>query len=1060
MPSPLLRSLVIASGILLMSVPGTRADDPAAARFRGTGTADPIRIDNVATVAGKVAGQAGIRCDVAWEHSWRAAWKVPAEAHGGTTPLDLENWDAAWLFAKYRTPGADGWSPATLSATAADHAAPPAARLDVGLADDGKTAAGVFAFRAAAGAGPNDWKGITLRWLHAADGVADPAAVEVKVFAIKMVYVPECSFWLGDGATEFIAAQFSAGDSSAPYRMESEAELTLGGTDPRNLGNRDTIGQWMRSDDFTSGTPQTLPAQFPKGYAAFYCMRHELTEGQVVEYLNSLSSQTQKANPAMFGEEKNRSYHNTPMAGITVEKFWTSGTPAVYTTQTPDVACNYVMAYEGRAYAAWAGLRPMTELEYEKAARGPLKPIPDEYAWGSTALVGAEKSAPPTCPRGGYVVANAGRPDERITWQGEKGPDATRGNAVWLGATRCEGRSTTPPDAVQRPLRVEIFATPESDRIAAGASYWGIMELAGNVAERVIPVGNISGRRFTGGHGVPQPPSVSFGSGGGLRRPEEWSWGTGVRGGSMNSGNRTLVVSDRQQVSLASPVIPTRHRSHNNGVGFRCVRTARIVPRPAAAGETALTPLHLNYSEQVQGATSGWEADALVTIKNLVVAPRDDRTATLTFDISWPMSWRTEHNHDAAWVFFKANGAGTGWRHVKLVADRVINPTGYGQADVAGTTKVDCIVPDGPDGSTGLFVRRAAPGKGPMEAQRVTVVCAAESVKNLAAGKDQVRGLGVPMVYVPEGAFSLGSYGAEVGAFYECGDGKTPVTAYRVTGPGPIPVGRQPGRLWARNHGGALQEGEIPATYPNGYAAFYCMRFHLTPSLYADMLNMIDPKIAERLYPPKDRHTFNKTVYSGKNGHVHKGEDGVYVGRPGRERGGPGCFGISWADGATFAAWAGLRPMTELELEKAVRGPRKPAPEEIGPSYWGISGFGGEDWDAFKGDPQCERPVTAGPAGLRFKATHGMGTTTLPADWPQADAVGSGVRCSHYSSDNLERLRGLVESPGFFQPTVSGDCELTRARLADRLFAGIPDPERLWSHKWRGVRTSPKGVGP
>ena len=69
MPSPLLRSLVIASGILLMSVPGTRADDPAAARFRGTGTADPIRVENVAKVAGSAAGQSGIRCDVAWEHS-------------------------------------------------------------------------------------------------------------------------------------------------------------------------------------------------------------------------------------------------------------------------------------------------------------------------------------------------------------------------------------------------------------------------------------------------------------------------------------------------------------------------------------------------------------------------------------------------------------------------------------------------------------------------------------------------------------------------------------------------------------------------------------------------------------------------------------------------------------------------------------------------------------------------------------------------------------------------------------------------------------------------------
>jgi hypothetical protein len=74
--------------------------------------------------------------------------------------------------------------------------------------------------------------------------------------------------------------------------------------------------------------------------------------------------------------------------------------------------------------------------------------------------------------------------------------------------------------------------------------------------------------------------------------------------------------------------------------------------------------------------------------------------------------------------------------------------------------------------------------------------------------------------------------------------------------------------------------------------------------------------------------------------------------------------------------------------------------------------------------------------------------------------VGSALRCSHYSSTNLERLRGLVEPPGFFQPTSITFVELPRTRLSDRLFAGVADPERLWSHKWRGVRTAPKGVDP
>ena len=39
------------------------------------------------------------------------------------------------------------------------------------------------------------------------------------------------------------------------------------------------------------------------------------------------------------------------------------------------------------AYLDWAALRPMTELEYEKIARGSAEAIvPGEYAWGSTSI--------------------------------------------------------------------------------------------------------------------------------------------------------------------------------------------------------------------------------------------------------------------------------------------------------------------------------------------------------------------------------------------------------------------------------------------------------------------------------------------------------------------------------------------------------------------------------------------------------------------------------------------------------------------------------------------------
>ena len=44
---------------------------------------------------------------------------------------------------------------------------------------------------------------------------------------------------------------------------------------------------------------------------------------------------------------------------------------------------NYVSFTDGLAFTDWAALRPITELEYEKAARGPSEPIDAEFVWGT-----------------------------------------------------------------------------------------------------------------------------------------------------------------------------------------------------------------------------------------------------------------------------------------------------------------------------------------------------------------------------------------------------------------------------------------------------------------------------------------------------------------------------------------------------------------------------------------------------------------------------------------------------------------------------------------------------
>ncbi len=573
--------MAILCGLLLAGALGAIADDNADARFKGTGRADPIRIENVRRVDGPAAGQSSITFDLAWDHSWRAAWEVDEKQHGGKGALKLESWDAAWVFVKFRRPGADSYSHAMLSTKQADHRAPAAAALDVGLTDDDRNAIGVFVYRKAAGHGPNDFKGVTLRWLHGAD---TPADVDLRVFALEMVHVPSCAFWAGDGSTDHVKGQFSAGYSTHPFRIESERALTLGGETADTLNNRDTAGMFLsNSDDFNSDEPRALPAQFPKGYKAFYCMRHEITQQQYVDFLNTLSYNGQRDRTERAGKDKKgpeapagtlvllNSKSTGQRTGIKVAvpgvaevsepvvikrgTFVATGTgttpgkPAVYETDAPHVALNCIMTLDGAMFAAWAGLRPMTELEFEKACRGPLKPVPNEYAWGTDGIAGMEPNS------GHYVLQNAGKPDETVVWEGGSGPDATHGNAPFMGTN----------DKLAGPLRVGIFATPTSDRVSSGASYWGILDLTGNLMECPVSVGNPAGRAFPGNHG----------DGG------DSPWAGlyfGIRGGGYGSGshymgyggNENFRISNRFVASMPGLYGGVRHFA----LGFRCVRTA------------------------------------------------------------------------------------------------------------------------------------------------------------------------------------------------------------------------------------------------------------------------------------------------------------------------------------------------------------------------------------------------------------------------------------------------------------------------------------------------------
>jgi formylglycine-generating enzyme required for sulfatase activity len=255
-------------------------------------------------------------------------------------------------------------------------------------------------------------------------------------------------------------------------------------------------------------------------------MKYEVTQQQYVDFLNTLT-QTQATA---------RKHTLDPLA----DRYAITGTTVGnYSTNNPNVACNYLGWADDAAYADWSGLRPMTELEFEKACRGPLAAVTGEYAWGTAAVAGSA-----------YTLSGDGTASEGIATN----YSTTAGNAIY-GSTQVSGNNG--------PVRVGIFANETSGRVSAGASYWGIMELSGNLWERPVTIGNETGRAFTGTHG--DGVLDSSGDANAATWPVTDAVGAGWRGGSWVNGTFYVQVSDRVYAGYSDS-------SRYGELGFRAVR--------------------------------------------------------------------------------------------------------------------------------------------------------------------------------------------------------------------------------------------------------------------------------------------------------------------------------------------------------------------------------------------------------------------------------------------------------------------------------------------------------
>jgi len=447
---------------------------------------------------------------ISWENSWRVT----------TGP---KNWDAVWVFIKRQAcSNTNIWASQLLSTTSADHSN-SGTLLTVDAVNDGM---GVFIRRASTTTATGNISSttITLKLNTTASNtsplITTSANDNFKVMGMEMVYVPEGEFFLGDGRSTN-SNNFSAGNNAnTPLKIDAAKQ---------NAG----LGvSTVYCNTFAYGCPSALPSTFPLGFKGYYCMKYELAVSAYVDFLNCLTYDQQAVKLAKRGAN----YPNNVGAGFTdgwqtlnvvVSVAGTYNTvPATFTQGSGSYyrPMHQLNWQDLASYLDWSGLRPMTEFEFEKACRGnnagiANNAVPNEYPWGNTTIY-------QTTSGSDYAAAN-----ERYNSYGQQGP-ATYNWADW--GTWSPMRSGAPA------------AYPNATRTQAGATYYGIMEMGGNIFEQCVGGGSgYDYSTFTTSNGDGALTNLGLANVTGWPANGGVKSGTILRGGSFQYGPEYIRVSDR-----------------------------------------------------------------------------------------------------------------------------------------------------------------------------------------------------------------------------------------------------------------------------------------------------------------------------------------------------------------------------------------------------------------------------------------------------------------------------------------------------------------------------------
>ncbi|MCA9697837.1 MAG: hypothetical protein KC431_09965, partial [Myxococcales bacterium] len=207
---------------------------------------------------------------------------------------------------------------------------------------------------------------------------------------------------------------------------------------------------------------------------------------------------------------------------------------------------------------------------YEKACRGPLPALADEYAWGTTSLavtsvlLGADEHR--EVASGNAQIDNSYRPlAGAVQGRGPVDDDS------FVAAGQPFAHQPYPP--AQQAFHADGRRIPDDHREQQGASYYCLTGLSGNLWEPCVSAGHPIGRAFIGSHGDGKLDEYGLPDFAALGWPGLDADGVALRGGSWYTGTGQRRVADRSQGGQRRGYCV---RSFD--LGFRAARTAPTEP--------------------------------------------------------------------------------------------------------------------------------------------------------------------------------------------------------------------------------------------------------------------------------------------------------------------------------------------------------------------------------------------------------------------------------------------------------------------------------------------------